>query len=323
MGGGYTKNIAVIRGLKEGFSADGGALSGLVRAEKYGQSLRVEVSLINFAPLSEGRFVTALTDGEAAVLVEDCLFEGLSDVDTSQGFAAGVFYLNGGVFPVASAICGGFYGAALDLKGFVERAEGIERGKESTGKSAVTYEDEAIAEVNYYEYAKTDKNGGAICADSQKETPGDQIVLDETAACAVEEKQGGVKNAQAEERSDEKQTGVPPLARGCFYEKMKGEIEGILSVYPSEEALCRTVENSRWVRISYGDDTYYVFGVIYADGIPQYICYGVPAKTAERPPESMAGLAGYIPSSSEEGCGGYWVMYQDANTGASLKLDFE
>ena len=50
---GYTKNIAVIRELKGGFSANGGCLSGLVKAEKYGASLKVEVSLINFAPLTE------------------------------------------------------------------------------------------------------------------------------------------------------------------------------------------------------------------------------------------------------------------------------
>lgn len=321
--GGYTKNIAVIRGLRDGFSADGGALSGLIRAEKYGQSLRVEVSLINFAPLTEGRYVAALTDGAAAVLIEDCLFEGTSEVDTSQGFAAGIFYVNGGVFPVASAICGNFHGAALDLKGYVERAEGIVREKAKTDQSAATYEDEAIAEVNYYEYAETDQDGRTVCADPKKEKDGDQAEIDETAACAVEEKPGGVAGKDAEEDAEERRSSVPPLARGCFYEKMKGEIEGILSAYPPEEALCRTVENSRWVRISYGDDTYYVFGVIYADAVPQYICYGVPAKSADRPPESMAGLAGYVPSSPQGNCGGYWVMYQDANTGASLKLDFE
>ena len=39
---GYSKNIAVIKGLKDGFSADGGAVSGLVKAEKYGRSLKVD-----------------------------------------------------------------------------------------------------------------------------------------------------------------------------------------------------------------------------------------------------------------------------------------
>ena len=66
---GYTKNIAVIRELKNGFSADGGALTGLVKAEKYGAKLRAEVSLINFAPLTEGRYVTAISDGDRKSVV--------------------------------------------------------------------------------------------------------------------------------------------------------------------------------------------------------------------------------------------------------------
>ena len=65
---GYTKNIAVIRGIKSGFSADGGELSGLVKAEKYGSSLKIEVSLINFAPLTEGKFTVAVSDGRHGIL---------------------------------------------------------------------------------------------------------------------------------------------------------------------------------------------------------------------------------------------------------------
>ena len=58
----YTKNIAVIRELKSGFSADGGALTGLVKVERYGAKLKAEASLINFAPLTEGRYVIAVSD---------------------------------------------------------------------------------------------------------------------------------------------------------------------------------------------------------------------------------------------------------------------
>ncbi len=322
--GGYTKNIAVIRGLKDGFSADGGNLSGLVRAEKYGSALKIEVSLINFAPLSEGRYVAALSDGTDCVLVENCFFEGESKVNPSCGFAACIFYVNGGVFPVASAICGSFHAAAAGLKEFVEREEGVlKRGRPAEGE----YEDEAIAEENYYEYAETDKNGGAVCEDKEKEEVGRTAFEDAQTAGSFEEGQSGVESADAEGSGQgaKPQGGVQSdvLARGGFYEKMKDEIEGLLSSYPAEEALCRTVENSRWVRISYGGDAFYVFGVIYSGGKPQYICYGVPAKTSGRPPESMAGMAGYIPASPDGTGGGYWVMYQDAATGASLHISFE
>ena len=88
---GYTKNIAVIKGIKDGFSVDGGALSGLVKAEKYGAKLRVEVSLINFAPLTEGKYVCAISDGKTTLTVEDCAFEGESALDTANGFAGAGF----------------------------------------------------------------------------------------------------------------------------------------------------------------------------------------------------------------------------------------
>lgn len=328
---GYTKNIAVIRGLKDGFSADGGSLSGLVRAEKYGASLKIEITLINFAPLSEGRYVAAVGDGNAAVLVEDCLFEGVSEVDTSRGFAAEIFYVHGGVYPVATAICGGFQSAAIGLKAFVESTETVTDQKK-TAEAERGYQDEAIAEVNYYEYAKTDKDGEPVFENKTQEAAGPKLLQNEANTCAVEERQDGadVAFATADPTEDTVSTAdisgaIKPeaLARGRFYEKMRAEIEGILSAYPAEEALCRIIENSKWVRINYGDDKYYVFGVIFLGETPKYICYGVPSDGGTEPPESMAGLAGFIPVSPDGGTEGYWVMYQDADTGASLHINFE
>lgn len=101
-----------------------------------------------------------------------------------------------------------------------------------------------------------------------------------------------------------------------FYSRMSGEIERLLSTHPREQLLEAAVENSRWVRVNYGR-LHYVFGVIYEDGSPAYICYGVPGEAALCP-ESLAGMAGFIPARSQNS--GYWVMYQDARTGASVKL---
>lgn len=307
---GYSKNIAVIRGLKEGFSADGGALSGLVKAERYGAVLKIEVSLINFAPLSEGRYVTGISDGSSTLIVEGGYFEGISPVETGAGFAALICYVNGQVSPVASAVSGNYYGAALSIRQEIERTEKI-AAKEKLAVTSVEekqqiYEDEAIAEVNYYEFEQADKSGGAVRKNTQKKKDGAKSEPDEAAFGAFKE-----------ERI------VSPLARGNFYERMKDEIEGLLKTYPKEDALERVVENSKWVKINYNGDNFYVFGVIYAQDTPQYLCYGVPAKTADMPPESMRGLASFIPSSFNETKKGYWVMYQDAATGASLKIDTE
>ena len=338
--GGYTKNIAVIKGLKDGFSADGGALTGLVKAERYGGSLKIEVTFINFAPLSEGRYVTAVSDGNGTLIVEDGFFEGASSLETGSGFAALICYINGGVYPVASAVSGNFHGAALTIKAEVERAENIKNGL--SGGTAATggnggsgdsgkqtdYDDEAITEVNYYEFAEADENGGAVRAGAQEEKNGRKSVQNEADTCAFQTDKSGVdpdisrnEAAFAENSASKSRKGTGPLAGGEFYKRMKTEIEGLLSAYPPAEDLQGVVHGSKWVKISYGDGKFYVFGVIYDGAKPQYICYGVPSDNSAAPPESMRGLASFIPASAENTDSGYWVMYQDAGTGASLKID--
>ena len=306
---GYTKNIAVIRGLKSGFSADGGELSGIVKAEKYGASLKIEVSLINFAPLTEGRYVTAVSDGKHSCILDGLSFEGVSEVDTGAGFAALVCFVNGTVSAVASAVCGNFHSAAIGLREQIEKQEQSNLitsppAPKAQPKEVVSYEDEALAQENYYEYEQAYEGGGALRENPQKEKDGQSARQNEKAAGAF------------------KENGLGGLAHGgCFYELMKDEIEKVLSSFPEEGALVNTVENSRWVRINYGDNKYYVFGVIYSGGKPQYICYGVPTNDPVRPPESLAGLASFIPASPEVADKGYWIMYQDASTGASVKIN--
>ncbi|MDE7453796.1 MAG: hypothetical protein K2N22_05240 [Clostridia bacterium] len=298
---GYTKNIAVIRELKNGFSADGGPLTGLVKAERYGAKLRAEVSLINFAPLTEGRYVAAISDGTHTQILDNGVFEGYSDVDTGAGFAALVCFVNGAVSPIASAVCGNFQSAALGIKDFIERAEKPETVQIPT---ETAYEDEAIAQENYYEYEQANTDGGSVRKDKTQEKNGRKSEQNEEGSAHV--------------KSNRRASG---LARGeCFYKTMKGEIDKLLSTYPAENNLEKVVENSRWVKISYGGDKFYVFGIIYQKDTPQYICYGVPTDDSKKPPESLKGLATFIPASAEGATEGFWVMYQDAATGASVKI---
>lgn len=301
----YTKNIAIIRGLKDGFSADGGNLSGIVKAEKYGRHLTVEVTFINFAPLSEGRFVAALSDGNTTEVVENGYFDGESDIRTDGGFACLICYINGGVFPVASAICGNFKGEALGVKAEVERQENLKAGAKGEASPAADppYEDEAIAAENYYEF-EADESKGAVCKDNGKEEIGQKLSEDEKTFSTVEEETGEIAGG---------------LAGGRFYEKMKGEIEKILKTYPRVPSLETIIENSKWVKISYGENGFYVFGVMYGGRSAEFICYGVPALTPDSPPESMKGTSSYIPAKVEN-YEGVFVMFQDAGTGATVKL---
>ena len=302
---GYSKNIAVIKELKEGFSTGGGQLTGVIKTERYGSAIRVEVTKINFAPLTEGKYVTGISDGKSTLVFEDDIYEGDAEIDLSRGFAALICFINGQVAPVASAVSGNFHGEALAIKSYIEKLErvGISAEAEQVEQE---YEDEAIAEDNYYEYAQADEGGDTLRTNSQKEKSGSAAVQNETAVSSVQEKSGLNQTLSH---------------GGSFYTKMKDEIEGLLSAYPKESALCALIEESKWVKINYGDDKYYVFGVIYSGGNPQYLCYGVPSDGGANPPESMAGLASFLPAKADGSGGGYWVMYQDAQTGASIKID--
>lgn len=337
--GGYTKNIAVIKGLKEGFSSDGSPLTGVIKVERYGSLLHIEVTKVNFAPLTAGKYVTGITDGKSTLILEEDVFDGESDLETGEGFGALITFIQGGrISPVASAVSGNFFGEILQIKDAIEKSE--------TGGDEAAYEDEAIAEENYYEYEETDVGGDAVRADTAQEEARAETYENEENYSPVKTTDGVKYGRQYAEDNGEKaekfaraaaavwgggaradEDGYPDglkgilsggLARGKFYETVREEVESVLSGYPPAQDLCDVIEGSKWVKISYGGKKYYVFGVIYSEGKPAYLCYGVPSDS-KTPPKSMQNMATRLPTAERA----YWIMYQDADTGANIKVETE
>lgn len=309
---GYVKKIAVIKQVKSGFSADGGLVSGLVKAETYAGFLKVEASLINFAPLTEGRYVLGITDGLNTVMFEGLTYEGEEEINLTSGFAFLVCFCHNGVAPIASAACGQMACALPDLKEEMTRRENI-RPK----KDGAAYDDEAITEVNYYERAY--ESGAALRAsETQEENREAGGENEENTRSFESEKNGGVNVAReiaADKGGDNDAAGG--LAGGDYYTRMEKDIEKIFASYPKVKELERAVEGSRFAKITYGDNKFYVFGVLTVEGKPRYLCYGVPAKNSQNPPPSLKECASYIPV---ENGAGYWMTYQDAATGISIKI---
>ena len=106
----YVKKMCILRQVKQGFSGDGKALSGLVKVEQYGKNLAVEVSIINFAPLVSGEYYCLLSDEkrntEMLPLRGKSLFNILSDMDVSSGFCAVVCYVKNEIVPIAYGVNG-------------------------------------------------------------------------------------------------------------------------------------------------------------------------------------------------------------------------
>lgn len=106
----YVKKMCILRQIKQGFSGDGKPLSGLIKIEQYGKNVAVEVSVINFAPLSLGEYYCLLSDGkgktEMLALRGKSFFNILSDLDVTNGFCGIVCYVGKEIVPVAYGING-------------------------------------------------------------------------------------------------------------------------------------------------------------------------------------------------------------------------
>lgn len=108
---------------------------------------------------------------------------------------------------------------------------------------------------------------------------------------------------------------------GEFYNLIHGQIDELFEMYPQDDILQRLIPNSRWVKIDYENNgKEYVLGLIFADEKIKYICYGVPGAYEKLPPEDLQKYSQWI-SINDENNDGYWLMYQDADSGESIVFD--
>lgn len=115
-----------------------------------------------------------------------------------------------------------------------------------------------------------------------------------------------------------------PKENKNFYQELKPQIEKLFAQNKEEEYLEKIFPNSKWVRVALENDDYYVFGLIKSEGSVKYICYGVPGVFQKTPPRELSGFPSWLPldSQNEEGFG-YWLTYQDAESGESVKAIVE
>ncbi len=105
-----------------------------------------------------------------------------------------------------------------------------------------------------------------------------------------------------------------------FYEMIADQLEEIFDKYPKESNLEKLIDNSRWAKVIFENDAnYYVVGIIYSDDDIKYICYGVPGSYSNEPPPELLGYSQWFPVDMKDPYSkGYWVMYQDADTGENV-----
>lgn len=402
----FVKKMCILRQVKQGFSGDGKTLSGLIKIEQYGKNLSVEVSVINFAPLSSGEYYCLLADKkgrtEMLPLRGKSLFNIVSELNAEEGFCGVICFVKNGIVPIAygfngenvydwrtlvkNSVPSGVREAAfaagnakagesaypsplsypsegrpgpngelspedaegLFRDGYEEKPDPLKPSRQEKerplpprpahetpefpetdpqspspsengapgGETNVVrrasdkYDDETVATEDYYQKEKR-KN--------------ERFEDDETRTYAHSE--GGNQEQTDKKRQDSEANGDAEDVRNPFktdsdgyYLAVKGEIDALFEKYPSDDSLKGVFAYSEWVRVR-GEEgkAEYLVGVVYDDLKAKYICYALPAKDREDPPEEIKDVCTFVPSSAFADKEGFFVIFQSCSTGECIR----
>ena len=316
----YVKKLCILKQIASGFAADGKRASALLTAEKFSGRLTLTLAMIGFAPLSAGRYRCILCDETGQTEAFDVpspaggVAKTVSPLSVENGFCCAVCFVQGTATPVAFGKCGD---KTYDLKKLCSVLDETPPQKQDAppaaqsaaggadGADACGYDDELVADENYYEFGQgeeDDEHGQRTQKARSEDVPG----KDEDAQSLFRFAGGA---------------GSAAHAGACYYEKVKGELEALFKNRPPEKALEESIPFSRWARIELSGGKFYTVGVIRDEKGPRYICYGVPAASRASPPAALKGYCSFLPASPfEPEGGGYWMMFQDAETGQCVKI---
>ena len=190
------------------------------------------------------------------------------------------------------------------------------------------YDDEKIAPENYFAFAdagendRTGEEDGRACGRTDAAPAASGGGRQERAA--ARSAQGAAGGERSESGAAEGQTLFKESGAGepCYYDRVRGELEALFARHPAEQELADCIPYSRWAKVSFARNKYYAVGVIRDEQKPRYICYGVPAEARTAPPAALQGFCSFMPLSVFEPEGrGYWMMFQDADTGQCVRIE--
>lgn len=107
-----------------------------------------------------------------------------------------------------------------------------------------------------------------------------------------------------------------------YYLNIKPDLDELFARSEPLQVLNRNLPDSKWIKVAAEGEG----GQFYAVGLigdnPDYIGYGVPGRYSVNPPKELEEYCQWLPLDSSNPKGeGFWMMYQDAETGATVRLD--
>ena len=308
----YEKRVCVLRQVRKGFSADGSALTGAVYAERLGDELTITPRIAALSPLKDGRYALFVwADGKTYCLE----LKGTSPLhipsapSVAGGFAALLCFIRGDVQPVAFGRCGGAperYGVLLEEPPEKKRRIPVPLPPVQTPapapnvplspgmplpdaspheeRAAARYDDDAIAASDYFHHAGND---------------------DEKTAAPPEKTNGAAAPGDAADLL------LRPRGTLTYYNSIREKLLAAFREGERCEGMRAVFPRSEWVKR--GDA---LLGIVYEEGVPRYLCV---AAEGERP-AVMGEHAVFVPKTHFSDDAGYWVVFQDADTGEYVRV---
>lgn len=325
----YEKRLCVLKQIKKGFSVDGSALSGAVYAERMGQEVIITPKIGTLAPLREGRYALALWIGGATYCLELKGNEPLRIPETNSlkdGFSALICFVRGDAEPLAYGFCGGAPTDHAPLLKVFERKEKVSSEKsqevQENENCLSNGEDEAVAAR---ESSKSDpipqKQGNESKYDDEAIADADYFgglweALEDAGASTQAENEEPKAQKGSCSCADETDEAVHPfkIPRGglSYYNEIAPKLKEAFKKYPRDEHLMQTFPNSEWVRAENA-----LLGIIYAEGVPRYLCVAMKSK----PPKEVEDCSIFVPEGPYSETEGYFVVFQDADTGDYVRIE--
>ncbi len=350
----YIKKMCILRQVKQGFSGDGKPLSGLVKIEQYGKNLAVEVSIINFAPLSLGEYYCLLSDGkgktEMLALRGKSLFNILSDIDISEGFCAVVCYVKSDVVPIAYGINGNrSYDWRSILNATLPPVFPSSKQENAFANTLPSTTAESQNEPPMYEFtsppppipSQERKEPTNTDMPSTNSTYNDDTVATENYFIQENENEQEQSAKTTKDARIKSTTEEPHTEKGSnitkngdadgvlhafktdsdgYYRAVKEELDNLFKLYPKDKTLNGVFDCSEWVRLKgTAKAPLYLVGVVYMENKAKYICYALAAENKNEPPEEIKNVCTFVPSSVFKENEGFFVLFQSASTGECIK----
>ncbi|MCI8555322.1 MAG: hypothetical protein HFI85_01975 [Clostridia bacterium] len=315
----FNKKSIVLNGV------DNSSQKAVLTLECDGQMAKGRLRLYNFGTEPKGIISLGLyQDGKVAkaglIRCSQMLYTFACQIDKiSNDFSCAVInFVNGEPSPILYGTVEGFLDQDEIFTQVIDKlkdADSVEKIEETLDEYGVEYDDELKEEIE----EEIDK-----CLEIEENSCGD------CENCIY--KRYYLENSNLQELSlkhevfqddnvEDEQEGEEEEKYTHFYQEMKPQIDKLFADNPSEEYLEKLLPNSKWVKVNIDEDlNYYVLGLIYEGEKLLYICYGVPGVYQKMAPRELSGFPIWFPLEEAKPQGfGYWLSYQDAESGESVK----